>query len=60
MPYNSKDGKARIHIDYGIKQYQVWIHYTDKDIALAKEYDNYLSATLFVRTYNKQLSIVFY
>ena len=60
MPYNSKDDKARIHIEFGVEPYQVWIHYSDKDIALAKEYDNYLSATLFVRAYNKQLSVVVY
>lgn len=54
MPYNSKDDKARIHVEPG--QYEVWVHHSNKEIELVASYANKQSAIIFIRTYNGQTS----
>ena len=51
-PYNSKDGKARIH--QGLQGIEIWVHHISKNIELVKTYDNEQSARMFISTYNGQ------
>lgn len=56
MPYNSKDNKARIHVESG--QYEVWIHHLNKEIELVASYKDEKSAIICMRTYNGQTSSI--